>query len=151
MHHLQSATRFSPVEVWEARDPWIVERVELASDSGGPGRHRGGLGVDFTFRVLEDLNITVVIERTKNAAPGLAGGGEGRPNGATLVYEDGRHVAISKDTRVPLPKGTVVELRCGGGGGFGEPAERDVAAVQLDLHEGLISEEHARRWYPHAV
>jgi N-methylhydantoinase B len=52
---------------------------------------------------------------------------------------------------VPLPKGTVVELRCGGGGGFGEPAERDVAAVQLDLHEGLISEEHARRWYPHAV
>ena len=151
MHHLQSATRFSPVEVWEVRDPWIVERVELAIDSGGPGRHRGGLGLDFTFRVLEDLNVTVVIERTKTAAPGLVGGGEGRPNGATLVYEDGRRVAISKDTRVPLPKGTVVELRCGGGGGFGGPAERDVAAVQLDLDEGFISEEHARRWYPHAL
>jgi N-methylhydantoinase B len=150
MHHLQSATRFSPVEVWEVRDPWIVERVELATDSGGPGRYRGGLGLDFTFRVLEDLNITVVIERTKNAAPGLAGGGEGRPNGATLVYGDGRRVEISKDTRVPLPKGTVIELRCGGGGGFGEPAKRDVTAVRADLREGYVSEEHARRWYAHA-
>jgi N-methylhydantoinase B len=91
-----------------------------------------------------------VIERTKNAAPGLAGGGKGRRNGATLVYEDGRRVEISKDTRVPLPKGTVVELRCGGGGGFGEPAERDVAAVHADVREGYVSQEHARRWYPHA-
>jgi N-methylhydantoinase B len=150
MHHLQSATRFSPVEVWEVRNPWIVECVELATDSGGPGRYRGGLGLDLTFRVLEDLNITVVIERTKNAAPGLVGGGEGRRNGATLVYEDGRRVEISKDTRVPLPKGTGVELRCGGGGGFGDPAERDVAAVYADLREGYVSEEQARRWYPHA-
>jgi N-methylhydantoinase B len=150
MHHLQSATRFSPVELWEVRDPWIVEKVELAPDSGGPGKYRGGLGLDFTFRVLEDLNITAVIERTKNAAPGLVGGGEGRPNGATLVYEDGRRVPIAKDTRVPLPKGTLVELRCGGGGGFGDPAERDPAAVLTDIREGYVTEEHARRWYPHA-
>jgi len=150
MHHLQSATRFSPVEVWEARDPWLVEKVELAPDSGGPGRFRGGLGVDFVFRVLEDLNITAVIERTKNAGPGLVGGGEGRANGATIVYEDGRRVAIAKDTRVPLSKGTVVELRCGGGGGFGDRAERDPEAVLADLREGYVGEEHARRWYPHA-
>jgi N-methylhydantoinase B len=150
MHHLQSATRFSPVELWEVRDPWIVEKVELATDSSGPGKYRGGLGLDFTFRVLEDLNITAVIERTKNAAPGLVGGGEGRANGATLVYEDGRRVEIAKDTRVPLPKGTLVELRCGGGGGFGDPAERDPAAVLTDVREGYVSEEHARRWYPHA-
>ena len=70
MHHLQSATRFSPVEVWEARDPWLVERVELAPNSGGPGRYRGGLGLDFDFHVLEDLNITAVIERTQNPPPG---------------------------------------------------------------------------------
>ena len=150
MHHLQSATRFSPVELWEVRDPWIVEKVELATDSGGPGKYRGGLGLDFTFLVLEDLNITAVIERTKNAAPGLVGGGEGRANGATLVYEDGRRVEIAKDTRVPLPKGTRVELRCGGGGGFGDPAERDPVAVHADLREGYVSEQEARRWYPHA-
>ncbi|MHB8643674.1 MAG: hydantoinase B/oxoprolinase family protein [Gaiellaceae bacterium] len=150
MHHLQSATRFSPVEVWEVRDPWIVESVELAADSGGPGRYRGGLGLDFTFRVLEDLNITAVIERTKNPPPGLVGGGEGRPNSATLRYPDGRRVAIAKDTRVPLPKGTLVELHCGGGGGFGDPAERDPEDVAIDLREGYVTEAHARRWYPHA-
>ena len=148
MHHLQSATRFSPVEVWEVRDPWLVESVELAADSGGPGRYRGGLGVDFVFRVLEDLNVTTVIERTKNPPPGLVGGGEGRANGATIEYPDGRRVAIAKDTRVPLGKGTRVELHCGGG--FGDPAERDPAAVALDLREGYVTEAHARRWYPHA-
>jgi len=151
MHHLQSATRFSPVEVWESRDPWLVERIELAPDSGGPGRHRGGLGLDFVFLVLEQLNITSVIERTKNPPPGLAGGGEGRANGATIEYPDGRRVAVAKDTRVPLPEGTRVELRCGGGGGFGPPEERDPAAVLADLREGYISDDHARRWYPHAL
>jgi N-methylhydantoinase B len=150
MHHLQSATRFSPVEVWEARDPWLVERVELAPDSGGPGRFRGGLGLDFDFHVLEDLNITAVIERTKNPPPGLVGGGEGRANSATISYEDGRRVAIAKDTRVPLARGTRVELRSGGGGGFGDPAGRDPAAVLADLREGYVTEEHARRWYPQA-
>ena len=52
---------------------------------------------------------------------------------------------------MPLAKGTVVELRCGGGGGFGEPSLRDPAAVHADLREGYVTEEHARRWYPHAL
>src|SRR5205814_56822 len=103
------------------------------------------------FLVLEDLYITAVIERTKNPPLGLAGGGEGRANAARLVFPDGRRVAIAKDTRVPLPKGTRVELYCGGGGGFGNPEERDVAAVLDDLCEGYVSEAHARRWYPHAA
>ena len=50
LHVVESATRFSPVEVWEARNPWLLEKVELAPDSGGPGTHRGGLGVDMNFR-----------------------------------------------------------------------------------------------------
>jgi N-methylhydantoinase B len=151
MHHLQSATRFSPVEVWETRDPWLVERCELAPDSGGPGRLRGGLGMDFVFLVLEDLNITAVIERTKNAGPGLAGGGKGRANGATLEFPDGRRIEIAKCTRVALPAGTRVELRCGGGGGFGDPTEREPDAIRVDLREGYVTEAHARRWYPQGI
>ncbi len=150
MHHLQSGTRFSPAEVWEARNPLLVERIELAPDSGGPGRHRGGLGVDLSFRVLEDLQLTSVIERTKNEPLGLAGGGEGRSNGATLVYLDGRSVEISKHTRLHLPRGTTVELRAGGGGGFGDPGERDAAAVHTDVREGYVTREQALRLYPHA-
>ena len=44
MHHSEAATRFSPVEVWEAKNPWLIERFELAPDSCGPGGNRGGLG-----------------------------------------------------------------------------------------------------------
>jgi N-methylhydantoinase B len=54
-------------------------------------------------------------------------------------------------TTRPPPQGTLVELRCGGGGGFGDPRERDAAAVHADVREGYVTEEHARRWYPHAV
>jgi N-methylhydantoinase B len=148
MHHLQSATRFSPVEVWETRDPWLVERCELSPDSGGPGCYRGGLGMDFVFCVLEDLYITAVIERTKHAGPGLAGGCEGRANGATIEYPDGRRIEIAKCTRIALPKGTRVELRCGGGGGFGDSAARNPEAVLADLRDGYITEAHAFDWYP---
>jgi N-methylhydantoinase B len=150
MHHLQSATRFSPVEVWETHDPWIVERIELAQDSAGAGRYRGGLGLDFVFLVREELNLTAVIERTKNQAPGLLGGGAGRANGATLSYPDGRQVAVAKATRVRLPSGTRVELRTGGGGGYGDPRLRERDAVLEDLREGYVSEQQARSLYPHA-
>ena len=49
LHHIEAATRFAPMEVWEARNPWLMERFELAPDSGGPGRFRGGLGPDMHF------------------------------------------------------------------------------------------------------
>lgn len=147
MHHLQSATRFSPVEVWEARNPWLVERIELAPDSGGAGRYQGGLGLDFVFVVLEDLNITAVVERTKNPPPGLAGGSAGRANAAALVYPDGHRREIGKATRVRLPRGTRVELRTGGGGGFGDPDDRETEAVLADLREGYLSAGHARAVY----
>lgn len=151
MHNLQSGTRFSPIEVWEARDPWIVEQVALAVDSGGPGKYRGGLGVHFSFHILEDLYLTSVIERTKNPPYGLEGGGEGRRNSASITYPDGTTVPVAKGTRLRLPVGTTVDLHCGGGGGFGQPSERDPSSVIRDLREGYITEEHARRWYPHAL
>ena len=55
MHVSEAATRVHlPVEVWEAKNPWLLERVELAQDSCGPGRQRGGLGLDLDFHMLED-------------------------------------------------------------------------------------------------
>ena len=73
LHIGESATRFTPAEVWEARNPWIMEKVELAPDSGGAGRHRGGLGVDFHFHALEDCWLTSAIERTHNGGWGVEG------------------------------------------------------------------------------
>jgi N-methylhydantoinase B len=150
IHVAEAATRFSPTEVWEAKNPWLMERVELVPDSCGPGKYRGGLGVDMHFHMLEDSWVTSALERTNNAPWGLQGGGEARPNGAALRYADGTRKEFKKATRLKVPKGATLELRCGGGGGYGPPTERDPELVRRDLRAGYISAEHARRFYPHA-
>jgi N-methylhydantoinase B len=150
MHISEAATRFSPVEVWEAKNPWLIERLELAPDSCGPGRHRGGLGLDLFFETLEDNWLTSTVERTKNAPWGLVGGGWARPNSVVLRFPDGTSGAFGKTTRQYVPKGSTLELRTGGGGGWGDPAERDPDAVRSDLREGYVTEGHARHHYPHA-
>jgi len=150
MHISEAATRFTSTEVWEAKTPWLLERVELAQDSAGAGRFRGGLGVDFTFFTLEDMWLTSALERTKNQPWGLEGGREGRANAMRLELPDGSSTNHSKATRLQVPKGSRVHLHTGGGGGYGPPADRDPEAVLRDIAEGYISEEQARRDYPHA-
>jgi N-methylhydantoinase B len=149
LHHIEAATRFAPLEVWEAKNPWLMEVCELAPDSGGPGRFRGGLGPDMAFRFLEDAYAISTIERSKNAPWGLAGGGAGRPNSGVLTLPDGTVEDVAKATGLPLPKGSVFTVRCGGGGGYGPASERDAEAVLADLREGYITEAHAREHYPH--
>ncbi len=146
----EASARTPPVEVSEARNPWVFERVELAQDSGGPGRHRGGLGVDLTMRTREPAVLTTVIERTRNPPWGLAGGLVGRANSATLTLPDGATRALTKLTRIDVPAGSVVEVHSGGGGGYGPCAEREVEAVLHDVRQGYVSEAQAKARYPHA-
>jgi N-methylhydantoinase B len=150
LHHIEAATRFAPLEVWEARNPWITESCELVPDSGGPGRNRGGLGPDMAFHFLEDALAIATIERTKNAPWGLAGGLPGRPNAGELRLPDGSVQAIAKATGLPIPKGSTFTIRGGGGGGYGPPSERDPERVLEDVREGYVTEAEARRHYPHA-
>jgi N-methylhydantoinase B len=150
MHISESATRVTPTEVWESRNPWLVERVELIPDSGGPGRHRGGLGVAYAFRALEAMWLTGVIERTRHAPWALDGGLDGWSNRGTLHPPDGESRGFAKATRVAVPRGTLVTLETGGGGGFGHPRERDPAAVHADVRDGYVSEAHARVFHPQA-
>ena len=151
MHAAEAATRFSAAEIFEAKNPWVVEKVELAPDSCGPGKYRSGLGVDLHFHMLEDSYVTSAIERSYNDPWGLEGGGSGRANSARLRFTDGSYgERFAKATRLKVPKGTTLELYSAGGGGYGPPAERDVDAVRSDLREGYITEEHAREHYPHA-
>jgi len=150
MHHVESATRFTALEVAEAKNPWIMDRCELATDSGGPGKFRGGLGQDMSFRFLEDAFMIATIERTKNAPWGLAGGLPGRPNSGELRLPDGTVRPIAKATALPLPKGSIFTFHCGGGGGFGPPSERDVESVLADVQDGYITEDQARLHYKHA-
>ena len=81
MHIGQSSTRISPVEVWEAKNPWLLEKAELATDSCGAGAHRGGLGIDYYFHMLEDAYLTSALERTKVPAWGYWAEARGAPTG----------------------------------------------------------------------
>jgi N-methylhydantoinase B len=150
LHHIEAATRFAPLEVWETRNPWLMESCELVPDSGGPGQFRGGLGADMAFHLLEDAYLISTIERTKNPGWGLAGGLPGRANAGELRLPDGTVEAIAKVTGRPLPKGSTFVIHCGGGGGYGPPSARDKEAVLTDVREGYITEAEARKHYPHA-
>jgi N-methylhydantoinase B len=149
MHVAESATRVTPAEVWESRNPWLLERVELIPDSGGAGRHRGGLGVSYAYRALEEMWLTTVVERTKHAPWALSGGREGKPNRAALRLPGGAR-ALAKATHVRVPAGAVIELETGGGGGWGPPDERERKHVHSDVREGYVTIARARSQYPHA-
>jgi len=151
LHISEAATRFTPIEVWEARNPWLIERLALAQDSCGPGKWRGGPGVDLHFRMLEDTYITTVFERSKSAPWGLAGGETARANNARVALPDGRELDVPKTTHFLVPKGGVLKLLTGGGGGYGAAAERPQELVDRDLREGYISRTFAETHYPHAV
>jgi N-methylhydantoinase B len=150
LHIAESATRFTPAEVWEHRNPWIIEQLALAEDSVGPGKWRGGPGLNLDIRMTEDTLITTVFERSLNAPWGLAGGKEARPNNCYAKMPDGEVHSIAKATHFHMPKDAVLQMKTGGGGGYGDPAERSVEMVQRDLDDGYITEAYARKHYPHA-
>ncbi len=150
MHISTSGVRFGSVEALESRGHLAVERCELSPDSAGAGRHRGGLGLDMTYRTLDDCQLTAPWEQTLTPAWGVHGGGEGRPGRWRLQLPDGSVVDRGKLGAFPLPAGSVLELSTGAGGGWGSPAERDPAAVHADVTAGYVSDEQARRSYPHA-
>ena len=148
LHIAESATRFSPIEVLENRNPWIVEKMEFIKDSMGQGEYRGGCAVEFHFRVIEDCYVTTVVERTKLAPWGLKGGLEGMPNNAIIEYTDGKRVNVPKATRLFVPKGAKLEVIGGGGGGFGNPSKRNLELIKNDLLNEIISIETVKKHFP---
>jgi N-methylhydantoinase B len=127
-----------------------MQKVELAPDSGGPGRHRGGLGLDLVFEHLEACYATSFMERTQSKPWGLEGGLAGRVHSLLLTRPDGSKRSLTKDTAVFVEKGATLELRSCGGGGFGRPADRDVEAIRHDIREGYVTAQHAAKHYPQA-
>jgi N-methylhydantoinase B len=142
--------RLPPAEVYETKTQWMIVKEELAQDSCGPGKHRGGLGIDKLFQSVHDSTwVTPAVERTIDRPWGIQGGLPGRANHGLLHLADGTTLPASKGT-LNAPTGAVFALHTGGGGGFGDPAERDPDAVREDIRNGYISEGHARDHYPQA-
>lgn len=141
-------TRNLPAEFIEQRFPVRVERVDLYRDSAGVGKYRGGFGFVKELRVLTDCNFLTNVDRTAFACFGVAGGGAGAP-GASWINPDTpeeRLVQFSHE-EIPVKAGDLIRLATPGGGGWGDPLERDVDAVVRDVRCGLVSAERARRDY----
>ncbi len=133
-----------PVEVTENEKPLLFLRKELAPDSGGAGKYRGGLGQALTVKSLSDQDMTFAIrmDRTKHPTIAMAGGKGGAPACITVNGE----AVHPKKTRI-LKKGDVYAIECAGGAGYGAADERDPALVEADIADGYITEEAARRDY----
>ncbi|GAA5077892.1 N-methylhydantoinase B [Thermocatellispora tengchongensis] len=145
-HVSGSAGRTTPIEVMEARTGMFFERVEMRADSGGAGRHRGGVGVRRDIRFVTPGEFLSVIKKTKARPWALAGGHEPEPNQVIVFPGTERERRVStKRTRVE--PGDRVTLLTAGGGGHGDPRERDPEAVREDVAEGYVSREAAREVY----
>lgn len=143
--HMQN-TENSPVEEMEAGYPVAIVRYELIADSGGAGRFRGGLGLRRDYQFEGDVRLSVMADRVKLSPQGLAGGHPGHPC-RFVVDPDGEALELSSKFSIPVRGGTVVSVQMGGGGGFGDPSERDLAAIAEDLANGMITPNHAREEY----
>ena len=123
----------------------IVWSKELRQDSGGAGQFRGGLGQDCEVEVRSngDVQLSVFSDRRKYPAEGLLGG---KP-GATTSIELTDGVKMHPKSRTVVKPGTRLLLRYAGGGGYGDPSERDPQALKNDLRNGYVSQAAAQTDY----
>ena len=134
------------MEIIEAVSPLRIWRKELAQDSGGPGRFRGGLGQDVEVELATSQpgTLSLLVERRHHPALGVDGG---LPGAASQVVWNGRDSGFPLKGKSPIQGGDRLQVRYPGGGGFGDPRLRDRDAVRRDLDAGLISAEAARQVY----
>ncbi|MEM7178391.1 MAG: hydantoinase B/oxoprolinase family protein [Pseudomonadota bacterium] len=128
-----------PVEIMEQKFPVLYHRYALREGSGGAGRHRGGLGLDYEIELLRgDARASFVMDHGRFGPQGALGGADGAPN-EVEVWQDGvayipEH--LSKEQDIALTAGDRVRVKTPGGGGFGDPGDRDPALDDEDRRLG---------------
>ena len=142
-------THNGPNEQAEAKHPLLIERFELIPDSGGAGRHRGGLGVSRTTRALTDLVFNTQTDRAHCRPWGLDGAGDGTGNKIALRL-GGKWKEDFPNAKVlvaNLKPGDAHRISSGGGGGYGPAFERPAEAVCEDVRQGYVSVKAAAELY----
>lgn len=141
MTHL-SNTSNAPIEIIELEHPLQVVRYEVVQDSCGAGKYRGGVGVCRELIALEPMAVSVSRMRYETTPPyGLMGGKEGKADFCAVLLENGDRPQICKGVQ----PGTHMMCRTSGGGGWGDPLERNFEAIESDVLNGYISKEYAEK------
>jgi N-methylhydantoinase B len=144
-----SMAKFMSVEMSEHRYPVRFNYLGIRENSGGAGMHRGGCGTAYGIETLGDAVVSILGDRVDHAPFGVQGGGPAAPNSVRL-YTNGENWVPpmrSKVEKVPFRNGDSFHLASPGGGGFGNPLERELALVETDLNGGLIDRETAENVY----
>lgn len=138
-----------PAEVIESLAPLVQVRRELRIDSGGAGQFRGGLGQLTEMRALTDApwSLSAMIDRTRYAGTGLAGGRPGAAGEFARAVNTGDDVDLPPKTVLTFEPGARVRLNLPGGGGYGDPLERDPQRVFDDVVNGYVSIDAAAMDY----
>jgi N-methylhydantoinase B len=150
LHALAEGDTYNiPIEMVEVNYPLRIGRYEIVPDSGGPGRFRGGLGAVKTVTPIEhDCKFIATFDRSKySPAWGLFGGKEGGPNTLSILRQDHTVEHHVKVTDMPVAAGETIVYEAGGGGGYGDPFERDPNLVLTDVVAGYVTSEAATREY----
>jgi N-methylhydantoinase B len=136
-----------PVEIFEAKVPLFIERFEIVKDSSGAGRYRGGSGIRRDIRILEDnIHFSNLTDRHHFPAFGLFGGKPGAKGMTLLNPGPDQKVLHSKGSYLLKSEDVICEI-LNGAGGYGDPLERDIAAVWKDVIGEYVSIEKAREEY----
>ncbi|MFG1694419.1 hydantoinase B/oxoprolinase family protein [Nonomuraea sp. NPDC049309] len=146
MHLSEPGCRNNPVEVLETKSPMFIEWYGYRPDSGGPGRHRGGVGVGRTYRFTAPSTGICLVYKTKTRPWAIGGGRPGESNHVILNPGTDREV-VQGGSYNRLEAGEVLVNNTGGGGGYGDPFEREPARVAADVRNGFVSVESAARDY----
>lgn len=146
MHLSEPGCRNNPVEVLETKSSMIIDSYGYRQDTGGAGKHRGGVGVSRAYRFTAPATGICLVYKTKTEPWPVAGGNPGRPNEIVLNPGTDREV-VQGGSYNSMAAGDVLVNSTGGGGGYGPAFERDAAKVAHDVRNGFVSPESAARDY----
>lgn len=144
VHINMTNTMNTPIETLEAYLPLRFKAYRLRPDSGGPGKYRGGCGIERIWTLTSArATLGIMAERNKIKPWGLAGGGGGVTGEFILVKADGTETRLPSKCTITIFRGDTLIIRTPGGGGYGDPKERDPESILEDIRNGLVSLEAA--------
>jgi N-methylhydantoinase B len=140
-------SKTQPIEVLEQYYPVLFHEYGLREGSGGAGKQRGGFGINYTVELRRgEAQASFVMDHGRVGPQGALGGGDGGKNTVTVRRSDKSYTPehLSKDQGIPIQPGDIIAVGTPGGGGFGNPFERDPNAVLRDVRRGYYTVDQAQ-------